>query len=240
MFDADGVHAETVALHELGWVYITNFHIDRTGNFYVQAQKVEFQKLNSPTTITIARVDDLRSFTRTAVDSAAIKQMIRNDTGMLSISAPFHPRLAWGIAPSGNIVVCNSDDYVIKIYSSDLVLLSENKFECEKPIVSDADKEDYEEAFENEYLELAKNADIPKHKPYFDSMHIDADGYLLFRLDGDDDKLATYDLFTPQGKFVKKVTLPKLAGSPLLTKGAIYNIELYEEESWVVYRYRPL
>jgi len=27
--------------------------------------------------------------------------------------------------------------------------------------------------------------------------------------------------------------------SALIADGAIYNVELYEEESWVVYKYRP-
>ncbi|MFQ5512150.1 MAG: hypothetical protein ACE5EO_09900 [Candidatus Krumholzibacteriia bacterium] len=69
-------------------------------------------------------------------------------------------------------------------------------------------------------------------------MHIDSDGYLLFQLDGDDERTARYDVFTSGGEFVNTATLPRLKRTAILSNGVIYSIELYDEESLVVYRYR--
>lgn len=244
IFDNEGELLDTFGLTELGWRFIRNFQIDPQGLLYVESvQPADPKRMDGRSFIAISRLD-LKSMEETPLDSVVVQEsyVFMKKNGALSVSAPFYPELLWGTAPDGRIIVANSGDYRINFYSPGLELLGERRIESERTAVTEEDRQEYLDGWDDqETRDLVRSrAEFPRFKPYFTELHIDHEGYLLFQLWGDDTNNRTYDVLTPDGGFVNKVVLPRLRRSAILRDGSIYNIELFEEESWVVRRYRAL
>jgi hypothetical protein len=184
---------------------------------------------------------DWDSMTETAVDSAAFRQTVvrTTDRGMMTTSAPYPPGLFWGVGKDGNFVVASSSDYSIKIYSPDLTIRRTVTHPGARRPVTKADKEHYFGRFKNVEIVswMRASVDFPKHRPYFDGLFIDADGYLLFLVDAKDDA-RVFDVFTPDVGFVNRVTLPRMHPNAILSGGRIYTIAGGGEQDPVVRRYR--
>jgi hypothetical protein len=209
---------------------------------FASVDLTDYSNPNGKTTTMIAQIDPA-TMTEAAVDSAKIQKWYAavSDEGMMMISAPFQPDLLWGIAPSGNIIVANSDDYVIKIYSPALELLKETQHETKKPKVTKEDEDDYLSDWKDDDAKLMarKRARFPKYKPHFDALIIDHEGYLIILTGGTDGDLSIYDVFSPDGEFVNSVKMPRVRASAIFTDGVVYNIERHDDEADpTVHRYR--
>ncbi len=239
-FGPDGTPTETVGLYELGRRSIRDFEIGPRGSVYVVTRWQDWVELSRPALFVLERLD-LDTLEETPIDSTRATDMyvVRDGNTTWSVSAPFPHHLRWGVAPSGKVVTCDSGDYVIEIYSPELRLLSTRRHDVDPDPVTDADLEQYLETYEEgRWRDMARDADVPEFKPYFEHMHIDDGGYLLFQRSGDDSDVATYDVFDPDGVFLDQVELPSLGGDAIITQDRILDIGVDEDESPVVYCYR--
>jgi len=241
VYDNDGDVFNSAGINKIGWRPISDLHIDRNGNLYMESREIDFQHNDEPSKISVSRLE-LDTMAETVVDSAFIKERleIRHGQGALVTQKPFREKLLWGITPAGNIVLANSGNYHMKIYSSDLKLVREFHRETEKTEVTEKDKEDYLHRFEDEenFEWVRSKVEFPKYKPYFEELFIDGEGYLLCQLEGDDEDTQQFDVFSPEGKYINRVTLPRLQKTAILTNGCIYTIKDPEDEDPVVIRYR--
>jgi hypothetical protein len=242
VFGPDGEFLRSFTLPEIGFRSLAGFDFAPDGSLIASIDFTDYSHPDGKTTTSIVQIDPV-SKTETAVDSAKVQKWYAAQEGesMMMISAPFYPDLLWGIAPSGNIITANSDTYVIKIYSPSLELIKEIRHDIEKPKVTDEDKEEYLEAFEegDARIMAKKRARFPKHKPYFESLLLDGDGYLIFRTGETEGDRSVYDVFTPGGKFLNRVTMPHVRPSAIFVDGVVYNIERHEDETDpTVHRYR--
>jgi len=241
VYDNDGTPLHSVEISKMGWRSVSDLHIDGNGNLYMQSRKINFQRPEEPSQILIARLD-LDTMAETVIDSALIQEQMvkRRDQGMMVTQMPFHPELVWGITPAGNIVLANSDTYHIKMYSSDLKLIREFHHDIEKPEVTEKDKEEFLSGFadDEDFKWVRNETKFPKYKPYFEELLIDSEGYLLFQLEANDEETQHFDVFSPEGKYINRVTLPRLHRAAILTDGYIYTIKDPEDEDPVVIRYR--
>lgn len=245
IFDNEGRLSETIGLHEFGLRWIIDMHIGPEGNLYVATRIPDFRHRENPTLIKVSRFD-LGTFEETPVDSAQIRETYMSFKGgtMTTVTAPYHAELFWGLTPSGGIVACNSDDAMLKLYSNELELTSERKIAHDPPKVTEEDEREYWASYTDPELidRVEKFVEFPGHKPYFRALHIDAAGVVLLRgyEEGDDDETSPYDLFLPDGESLGRVTLPTLSRHAILGDGSIYNVEMDEEDSPMVRKYRPV
>lgn len=242
VFDTEGAFLKSFTLSEMGFRSLASFGFALDGAVYASIDFTDYSQPDGKTKTTIAKIDPVKK-TETAIDSASTQKWYAAQSGesVMMISAPFCPELLWGSAPSGNVIVANSDDYAIRIYSPALELIKETKHDAEKPKVTDADKEEYLSAWEDEDSRLLakKRARFPKYKPYFDTLLIDHEGYMLFRTGETEGDISVYNVFTPDGKFINTLKMPLVRGSAILVDGVVYNIERHEGESDpTVHRYR--
>ena len=70
----------------------------------------------------------------------------------------------------------------------------------------------------------------------------DPAGNVLFQryAESPDAETTTFDVFTADLVHAGTVVLPRLKYGAIIAESAIYNVGLFEEESVVVYRYRPV
>ncbi len=237
-FDAQGVFVRSVSLTEFGYRNIVDFDIDSRGRLFVQIHKSDYFTPDGKTVVSVAQLDLETKHERT-VDSLAVRDMYsRQDENTWQMaSTPYHPELLWAISPSGNIIIADSDTYRIRIYSPDLKLIAERRYDGKKRPVTDKDKQDYFEAFEgdNTLQWLRRIVDFPERKPYFDRLYVDHEGYILLCID---DETQEFDVLDPGGERINTIRLPKLGRTAIIVDGFIYTTGIHREEDYVVYRYR--
>ncbi|MBP2681229.1 MAG: hypothetical protein H6Q78_1092, partial [Candidatus Krumholzibacteriota bacterium] len=240
VFANTGVFVKTAGINEIGWRSVLGMNIDPKGRLYIESSRTHEWSPKPDTWTVISRVD-LDTMTETPVDSASFKSFYWRQDGdtRTGASAPYCPELHWGVAPSGDIVLANSADYSIKIIAQDLSLRREVRPTRARYPVTDKNKEEYFSGFEGENLLiwLRQTVEFPKFMPYFDRLLIDGDGYLLFLVEEPTDSTHLYEVFTPAGEFVNRVTLPRLSRGAILAGKFIYTIARGEEDP-VVRRYR--
>ena len=86
--------------------------------------------------------------------------------------------------------------------------------------------------------ETRKLTQFPKFKPYFNSMLIDHEGFILIRTYEKSNGKSIYDVFTPRGDFVNQVKIQQLGHASLFFKGFYYNIKTLDDGFPSVVRYR--
>lgn len=240
LYDAAGTCLATRDLTGFGWRVVSQARVDRAGRLYVSSIKTDFASFEPMNRTIVSRVH-WESMTETVIDSAAFRQTVvrTTDRGRMTVSAPYHPGLFWGVGKDGDVVVANSSDYSIKIYSPELAIRRTVTHPATRRPVTKADKEDYFSAFKNEEVAswMRRSLDFPKYQPYFDRLIIDSDGYLLFLVDATDDA-HVFDVFTPEVEFVNRVTLPRTHLNAIFSGGRIYTIAGRGEQDPVVRRYR--
>lgn len=241
LFDNDGEYLDSRSLTDFGYRFVTNARIDANGRLYIQTTETDFADVERKTRTLLSRID-FESLTETMVDSATIRQTYSKETsqGVTMVSAPYHAALFWDVSPNGGIVVANSSDYSIKVYSPDLALRREIRYDGERRPISKKDKDEYFAEFEGEDLVrwMQANIDFPKYQPYFDRLMIDSEGYALFLVgQSEDKKTQVFDVFTPEGEFLNRASLPRTHPNAILHRGFIYTIARGDEDP-VVRRYR--
>jgi hypothetical protein len=240
VFANTGVFVKTAGINEIGWRSVLGMEIDAKGRLYIESSRMHEWAPKPDNWTVISRVN-LDTMTETPIDSASFKSFYWRQDGdtRTGASAPYSPGLSWGVAPNGDVVIANSADYSIKIFSPDLSLRREVRPTRARKTVTDKDKEEYFSGFEGENLLiwLRQTVEFPKYMPYFDRFLIDGDGYMLFLVGEPTDSTQLYEVFSPDGEFVNGVTLPRLSRRPILAGKYIYTIARGEEDP-VVRRYR--
>lgn len=240
-YDNQGNFLKAVSLTEFGFKNITGMAIAPRGDLLVSIKSKDYFKPDSKTIFSVARFD-LETRQEQPIDSVAVRDMYTRQDGQTwqMASVPFHPDLLWGIAPSGNIVVADSDTYRIRIYSPEYKLLYERTLTGRERPVTQEDKDDYFDSFNDDNLVewLKKKAEFPGRMPWFDRLYIDHEGYILLKIDDIGDDTQLYDVLDPTGERINTIELPKLGGATVFSKGYIYTTGLHDEQDYVVYRYR--
>ena len=205
----------------------------------METHEQPFQDAEEKTKAVISRID-LGTMRATPIDSTLFLQFyfLRSGEVTTSIAAPFYDGFFWAVTPQGGIVIANPADYSIRFYSTDLTVVRESRHESERRKVTEKDKSDYFEGWDKEeLLRLRHKVEFPKYRPYFENLITDSDGFLLFLVDEPTKDTQLYDVFTPEGDFLNRVTLPRLHRQAILSGGHIYAITRGEED-FIVRRYR--
>jgi sugar lactone lactonase YvrE len=240
VFDHEGNCLETRDLTDFGWRFVADVRIDGEGRLYIQTTMTVFADIQPKTQVRVSRLA-LDSMAEAMIDSATFRQSYSKvtDQGSIMVTAPFHPELLWRLGRDGDVVVANSADYMIRIYAPDLTLRREIRYDGEQRPVTKMDKEEYFAAFKDEELVawMRGNVDFPKYQPYFDRMMTDSDGYILLLVDDDEEiDQQIFDVFTPEGDFLNRVSLPRMHRNAILSDGFLYTITRGDEDP-VVGRY---
>jgi hypothetical protein len=240
VFANTGVFVKTAGVNAIGWRSVLGLAIDRRGRLYIESERTREWGPRPDNWTVISRLD-LETMTETPVDSASFQSFYWRQDGETStgISAPYCPGLFWGVAPSGDIVIANSADYSIRIFSSDFTLRREIRPERKRKPVTNADKEEYFSEFEGENLLIwmRQTVDFPKYMPCFDRLLVDDNGYLLFLTGEPSDSAQVYEVFTPDAEFLNRVSLPRLHPRAVFDGRFIYTVARGEDDP-VVRRYR--
>ena len=226
---------------------IRDFEIGPNGNIYIETRTADFrgeaggtlikilqfsQNLKQKKIITSARINDNICIT---------KPIFRN------VPVPFCPHLFWGIAPSGNIIIANSKNYTLEIFSPEIKRLHKVQHKGTQIQVTNEDKEKYftgiisgragSSAKRGASDFIRKATKFPKYKPYFRYLVIDHEGYILLPTYEMENENYIYEVFTPDGKFVNKLKLSSF-GFSIIAKGFLYELKTSEDKFPSVIRYR--
>ena len=184
IFENNGEFLRSFHLKELGFRFILDFQVHPNGDIYVEFTESDHRHPQDPSLISICRLR-LAPYEEATVDSATIKTMevMPLKGGHVYFGAPFPDGLYWGITPQGDIVVANSATYAIKTYSPDLKLIREESFDRPRKRISKEDKKEYFSTYDahSDIGRLRSKVSSPKFKPYFNSLLIDDEGFLLLR-----------------------------------------------------------
>ena len=250
-YDLDGIFlrsiptADIIRFPEMIW----HFKTAPDGSIYIETHEPDIDGSKGGTLFKIWKFS--RDFkTYNIIDSTRVKDnmYMREGNSMRNIIVPFSPNLFWAINPSGNIVFVNSRDYIIKILSPDSKVIKQITHPGNRSKVTSEDKEMFFAGLtysdESGIIkrgateETRKLTQFPKFKPYFNSMLIDHEGFILIRTYEKSNGKSIYDVFTPRGDFVNQVKIQQLGHASLFFKGFYYNIKTLDDGFPSVVRYR--
>jgi len=243
VFDGDGEYVDSHGFQ--GWV--SKFQSTADGSFIILYNVMKEDWMEKGTFYRVALLgSDLT--TETAIDSAYIKdsQIVHAaDNSMTMVGNPFVARFMTVASPGGPIMVTRTSEYRVRILSSGLEPVREITRDAEREKVTDADREEYFEGFENSdenfVMLVRKKVSFPRLKPAISDLYVDETGHILVESYSDtgDDDTSYYDVFTPEGDFVNRVEMMSLRSSACFKNGYLYMRKSYDDELPVVIRYRP-
>ncbi len=231
---------------------ITNFNISSSGDYYIETTEYDPGGKKGGTLIKISQFSpDLK--TENIVDSERILDsiiIIKESTGKL-IPVPFHPKLMWSLFPSGRILIARSEDYSLKIFSSDLKLINEIRHKAEQIKVTKQDNEKYFSNMMTSFISGRKVKSktlgfdrkivkFPIHKPYFSNIWIDQEGNILIQTLKTEDQHVVFDIFTKEGDFLNKVKMSNNITNgynSIFYNNIFYQISESDEEFPKIIRY---
>jgi len=253
-FNSEGKHLKTLNTTDIIEFpnVVFDFKVGRNGVFYIQMMQMDHKGEKGGTLYNIYQFSpDLK------IKKEIISVRIRDNSFIskpifTNVPIPYHPRLLWNILPSGNIVVTHSEDYSIKIFSADLKLLHDLKHQKQRMKITEKDKEMHfagltfaSGSSESGIVErkssvpdyIRKATEFPKFKPYFRDMFTDHEGNILIQTFEMIEQNYNYDVFSPEGKFINRVTLPTF-DQCIIYRGFIYQVKGGEDEFPAIVRYR--
>lgn len=249
-YDNDGIFlqsiptAEIIRFIEMIWIYKT----DPNGRIYIETHEMDIDGSKGGTLKKICQFSsDLK--TKNIIDSTLVKDNIFEWKGntMRNKIVPYSSSLFWAILPAGNIVVVNSNDYLIKIFSPDLQIIKQINHPGNKLKVTSEDKETFFAGLtysrsgiikRGASEEIRKSTQFPKFKPFFKDLLIDHEGYILIQTFEKADDKSIYDIFTPEGEFVNQAEIQQLGYASFFRKGLYYDIKTDDDGFPSVVRYR--
>jgi hypothetical protein len=242
LISKDGQFLKTFSISD--WVWGLNG--SPCGDIWVETRLADFDGKRGGTLIRLLRYSsDFESVV--VVDSTLIKtNTYISEPVRTNVPVPFAPVMAWDVTPSGNIVIARSSDYSVNILSPTFELITQFRPAGKRIEVTEDDKKSHFDGMTtntNGTIEkgaptyIRNNTDFPKYKPYFSEMHVDGEGYILFQTHETKDDGVVYDVFDPNGQFVNKVVLPRLAYSCVMAHGFIYQVETPDDSPATIKRY---
>lgn len=162
---------------------------------------------------------------------------------------PFHPFYAWDVTPDGRLIVGDSENGEIDVYSSEGESIKKIHFRGKRMRVTDNDKSDYIVRLKKgsspstgggtEKSEfILKNIQFPRYKPWFRGLITDHEGYLLVCRYEKEGRYFLYDVYSPDYEYLNTVKLPDLIEPRAAIKeGTIYQIVRTSVGMHCIYRY---
>ena len=248
-FSNDGEFLKSINTTELIRMpeMIRDFKIGPNGNIYIETRTLDFKGESGGTLIKIFQFSqNLKQ--KKIITSARIKDNICITKPIFrNVPIPFCPHLFWGIVPTGNIIIANSKNYTLEIFSPEIKLLHKVHHKGTQIQVTNKDKEKYFASMisgstgssaQMGASDFARKATkFPKYKPYFRYLIIDHEGYILLPTYEMENDSYIYDVFTPDGEFVNKFKLSPVAFSKI-ANGLIYELKTGMDKFPSIIRYR--
>lgn len=242
-FNNDGKFLHSIPFKKIIW----NFKIGPKGKFYIETRDFDYRGDKGGTLIKIIQFSP--DFRRTVpVDSMRIKDNIHiNEPVSIFVPQPYPANLSWDISPGGNIIVAYSGDYTIKVFSPEVKLIKKFQFKGERIKISKEEKEEFFAGIVTtssgggikrgapDYIR--KNTKFPKYKPYFMSIIIDHEGYILARTYGLNEKYNIIDVFTQDGEFINSVKLFPVNFTSTYNQGFVYSLKTTEDYLYYIVKY---
>jgi hypothetical protein len=234
-FDNDG---EYVGDRKAFGNFITHIEFGRDGSVYLESYDSDMQDYN------FSR-QKVAKYTRgfelvDVVDSMRVQSQktVPFEGGMRSVGIPYTDGFEWRIGPDGNLVIARRCQYRIRVLSPDLETLHEVTRDVEPVAVSKADRDRFVEDMDESFRDIAREVDLPSHKPYIVAVRVDHEGYILVCRYDESDSFTNYDVFSPDGEFVHEVVLPPVRKFKVMKGGFVYGVETFDETLPQVHRYR--
>jgi len=147
-----------------------------------------------------------------SIDSMQLKIIsIKIGKNRMTSLSPFQTRLLLGTDRLSNIYVVDPAEYLLKKYDENGLKLLQNKYNCEKYYVSEADREQYfEEISVDESLmkQIKSKIKFPEVKPFVNEMLVTEDGELYLKRTSKNNSFVPIDIFTTKLKFKIQRSLP--------------------------------
>lgn len=248
--DGDFLHSfnttELIRLPEM----IYNFKIGPDGHIYIETHISDYSGEAGGTLVKIIQFSqDFKD--KRIIASARIKDNIYITKPVFTnVPVPFVPKLFWDIAPSGNIIIANSKDYTLEIFSPKIKLLHKVQHNAPKISVTEEDKKIYFDSMMGGISGgtasegkmgapdfIRRETKFPEFKPYFRYLIFDHEGYILIPTYEKENENYIYDVFTPDGNFLNRFKLP-LLGLSIVAKGFIYELKTSKDGFPSIVRYR--
>jgi len=248
-FDNDGIFLESKQTNELIMFpdILWTFKIGPMGHIYVETHAIDLKRTGKGNLIKIWRFSpDFEA--HHIVDSVRINdnEIILKEGSAINVPVPYHPNLFWELTPDGKIILCYSENYLIKIISPEMETLKTVHHPHKKLKVTNADKKLYfanldsmessgrvPKAYVDEVRKLTK---FPKYKPNFNYLSIDHEGNILLQTNKKKKDNYYYDVFTAEGKFVAEVEMPVIGWSEKFINGNLYQLSQTDDGFPVVKR----
>jgi hypothetical protein len=144
---------------------------------------------------------------------------------------PYREEFSWAVAADGRLWYARSGEYRIHALSPSLEEVAIIERDAERvPVTSENRRRYIDESRNDRQRETREKIDIGGWKPPIADILMDDNGYLLVCLADEDDAHTQYDVFTPDGEYYRRVTLPPADDISLLRNGFAYFIRTFEVE----------
>jgi hypothetical protein len=233
-FDNRGEYVGDQKFHSM----VTGIRCRSGGGFLVYTQDPdtqEFWKYNLRLAEYTAGFDHVADIDSQRV--ALMKQHTHENTVRM-VSIPYVDRFQWELLPNGNVVISDPGDYHLRIVSPDLKTIREIERDVPRAKVTRANKDEFVKDMDEGYVDIARDMEFPRYKPYVSELLADHEGYILVCRYDEKDSDTHYDVFSPEGEFVGEVTLPRASRLRVFKLGFVYGVKTFEEELPQVRRYR--
>jgi hypothetical protein len=186
---------------------------------------------------------DLR--THTEIDSAYVRAeqvVYESDESLVNVRSPYVERPFFVVAPTGELIIGHSGEYVLRILSPELEVIHHINGKNDRIKVTDEDKNEYYDTFKNDepnmQIMVKNNVKFPKYKPAFKAISVDHEGYILVELykEATIDDASVFDVYTSDGEFVNRVEIRNPGG---LKDGYAYSLRTAEVELPKIVRFKP-
>lgn len=183
--------------------------------------------------------------TNVELDSAYVRaEQVVYESGesLVNVRSPYVERPYYAIAPTGELIIGHSGEYVLKVLSPELEVIHHIDGKSERIEVTDEDKNQYYDSFKNDepniQIMVKNNVKFPKYKPAFKAISVDHEGYILVDIynDATIDDASVFDVYTGDGEFVSQVEIRNPGG---MINGYAYSLRMAEDELPKIVRSRP-
>ena len=221
ILDREGVFLKSVSLQESGTIW-WNMAALPDGRLIVEKEKTNIDKPGLPQECSIEIYSGEFSFVKTLYQQKIWRNKYIKEPRTTNIPIPFAALVHWHTAADGTIAIGYSEKYEIGIYDPDKGLLKTILHDYRPSEVTSKDKEQYFKSMGFTYSNssgmttqqrgapdfIVKLTEFPKFKPPYNNIRIDPEGNIWVRVyAADESSGASFDAFTPDGRFISRVKL---------------------------------
>ncbi|MBN2415443.1 hypothetical protein JXO52_06360 [bacterium] len=247
IFRPDGAFERSVSLTEIFSFRMFPYRIDAddSGNLYVETHTI----MRNSSDGDIYKIWQIGGDFAEAhvVDSCYVKdnEWIRDENRSRNRIIPFAPKFHWSPLPGGRLVTGRAGSYELRVYGPDRGLIRTFTHDAKQRRVTSDDKETFfsgitystsgsSEVRHGADEETRKKTVFPSRMPFFMYIQADQDGNILCTTSESDNGRVLYDVFSPDGVFIRRLPLPPLAAKAVFKNGSVYAVETTEADEPVV------